>query len=75
MKKEDYAWISVNDWCPDNIFHIGKLIELLQNMQKKYGKNTLIDLDAGYNNIILLIRPSKKIKLEPKPPPTEFPPI
>jgi hypothetical protein len=36
------------------------VIKQLQQMQKRYGRYSLLNFDAGYNNVSAKIKPSKK---------------
>lgn len=64
MKKEDYDWIRVPEWSADSISTLNQLSKLIVKLQKKYGKNALVDFDAGANSVLVLIRPSKRIKTD-----------
>lgn len=57
--------IDISDyWDGDEEITLKKLIEKATKLQKKYGKNAVIKLDAGYNNVSVLLTPSKKTKHE-----------
>ena len=40
-------------------YHIGDLIEMLQEVQKDCGANSYLSMDAGHNNINFEVIPSK----------------
>ena len=45
----------------EHSFSLSKLKKMVEMMEEKYGKNAVVVLDAGYNNICWDIRPSKQI--------------
>lgn len=47
-------------WDVDIPIRLDKLVEKIQQLQEKYGKRALLILDAGYNNVCIRIKPSKK---------------
>ncbi len=50
-------WFDLPDEIPQTI---KEMIQYLEELGKKYGKNSQIDFDAGANNVSIFIKPSKK---------------
>jgi len=48
------------DICGASDHQLNDLIAELEKLKKKYGAKTIISFDAGYNNVEILIHPSKK---------------
>lgn len=55
-----HEWSNLPEWVVDNAVSLVDLAELISNLQRKYGKRSLIEFTAGANNITVLIAPSKK---------------
>lgn len=41
---------------------LSDLLKLIPELQKKYGKHAYIFFDAVYNNVQVMIQPTKKLK-------------
>jgi hypothetical protein len=46
----------------DGVVTLSGLLELIPRLQQKYGKHAQLSFDAGYNNVSVVIKPSKKVK-------------
>ena len=43
--------IYVTEWDADRPIKLGHLAEVVAGLLSKYGPDTLLELDAGYNNV------------------------
>lgn len=48
----------------DDPITLQELADLIPILQKKYGKHVVIRFDAGYNNVSVMVEPTKKQKNE-----------
>ncbi|RJQ25719.1 hypothetical protein C4577_04975 [Candidatus Parcubacteria bacterium] len=58
----EYIWQNLPEWDGDKIMSLEDIRLLVIQLQAKYGKRALIEFDAGYNNVITHISPTKKHK-------------
>lgn len=60
MKTDPLKAIYVNEINGDSKIKLSKLYDLIPVLQKKYGKHAEIEFDAGYNNVQVIVYPTKK---------------
>lgn len=61
-KKQDaVSEICCDFWNPDDPISLKELLQKIKQIQKCYGVDSVLRLDAGYNNISLLIKPSRSV--------------
>ncbi len=54
--------IYLGEWCGDDPVSLEDLTKLIPQLQKKFGKRAIVRFDAGYNNVSVVIKPTKKVK-------------
>lgn len=53
-------------WDGNTDITLEELAKIIPRLQKKYGKHAILCMDAGYNNVSALIKPTKKLKTKEK---------
>jgi len=54
--------METSEWYGDNPISLEDLKNLIPQLQKKYGKRAIVRFDAGYNNVSVMVKPTKKVK-------------
>lgn len=56
--------VDVKEFDGDGTIKLSALYELIPKLQKKYGKHAELEFDAGYNNVQVIVYPTKKEKIK-----------
>jgi hypothetical protein len=60
-----YPVMFCDEWNGDALMPLNELAGLIVDLQKKYGENACLRFDAGANNVMVLIHPTKEVEKLP----------
>jgi hypothetical protein len=63
MKKKNVpsVYLTSRELDVDNGITLSKLLKIIPSLQSKYGIHAKISFSAGYNNVMLRIKPTKTV--------------